>query len=440
MIQSAIPSGDPAAVRRGTGSDEEMLDRLQRAAFGYFQRTVNPANGLVADTTREGAPCSIAVVGFALTAWAIAVERGWMDREQAVDLVLAALNFFYDSPQDENPAATGYKGFYYHFLDMQTGRRAWQSELSMVDTAFLGAGILAAGAYFAGNSPREISIRRLADALYQRIDWPWARHSKGAVTHGWKPERGFLHYGWFGYNEAIILYILALGSAAHPLRPDSYHGWMSTYQWECLYNRDFLFAGPLFIHQFAHAWVDFRGIRDQFMREKKIDYFENSRRAAWIQRDYAIRNPGGYEGYGENCWGVTACDGPGRKTLKIDGKPRRFFGYAARGVPFGPDDGTISPSAALGALPFAPEIALPAIRHMLAEYPAIAPNYRLPSGFNPTLRGATAAGWISEGYFGLDQGLVLLMIENYRSQMIWNLMRSCPSIQSGLRRADFRPT
>ena len=421
-----------------TLSDEALLDQLQRAAFGYFLQEVNSSNGLVADTSGGGAPVSIAVVGFALSAYPVAVERCWMTRAEAVERSLAALRFFRDSDQTGSPGATGYKGFYYHFLDLHTGARVWQSELSMVDTALLIAGALTAGMYFHANTSEEIELRELAEALYCRVDWGWAQDGNAAIVQGWKPECGFLHYGWQGYNEAMALYLLALGSPTHPLTDDGYKAWTATYQWENLYGYDFLYAGPLFVHQFSHAWIDFRGIRDSFMREKRCDYFENSRRATYVQREYARRNPHGFAGYSENCWGLSACDGPGGKVDEADGVRRRLLAYAARGVPYGPDDGTIAPSAALASLPFAPQITLLAVRHFCEQYPDILRENRLPSGFNPTLLGEGPAGWISDGNFGLDQGIIVLMIENYRSQLIWSLMRDCPYIQRGLRRAGFR--
>ena len=419
-------------------SDDVLLDRLQRAAFGYFLAAFNPANGLIADTTRAGSPASIAVVGFALASYPVAVERGWMARADAATRTLTTLRFFWASPQSESADATGYNGFYYHFLDMQTGRRVWQSELSPVDTTFLLAGILTASAYFTGTAPHEVEIRQLADSLYRRIDWPWMQSGESAVWQGWKPQTGHLHYGWEGYSEAMLLYVLGMASPTHPLSENSYEKWTSTYQWENLYGYDFLYAGPLFIHQFSQAWLDLKNLQDRFMREKGCDYFENSRRAAQIQQKYAIRNPNEFEGYSENCWAMSAGDGPGRKTLRIDGRNRRFFGYVARGVPYGPDDGTITPSAMLASLPFAPEIILPAMRHVCGRYPQIAEEYRLHNGFNPTLSGSGSQIWTSEGYFGLDQGIIILMIENHRSQLIWNLMRACPHIKSGLRRAGFK--
>ncbi len=421
-----------------TLSDNGLLDRLQRAAFGYFLSAYNPANGLVADRSVTGSPCSIAVVGFALSSYPVAVERGWMTHDDAVERTLVTLRFFSKSPQSAAPNATGYKGFYYHFLDMQGGRRVWQSELSLIDTALLLAGILIASGYFTENTESETEIRKLADALYRRVDWRWAQSGKVTLSQGWKPECGFLHYGWEGYSEASILYILAIASPTHPIPASSYSGWTATYQWENLYGHDFLYAGPLFIHQFSHAWIDFRGIQDRFMREKGSDYFENSRQATQIQREYALRNPRDFRGYGENCWGFSAGDGPSPERLKIDGVERRFFGYTARGVPYGADDGTIAPSATLASIVFEPAMALAAIRHFCEHYPEIVSEYRLPSGFNPTLARNGSRCWVSEGYFGLDQGIVVLMIENYRSQLIWKLMRQCPYIGAGLRNADFR--
>jgi hypothetical protein len=418
-------------------SDDALLERFQRAAFGYFLTQGNPANGLVADTTRAGAPASIAVVGFALSCYAVGVERGWMSRSDAVARVLATLRFFWNSLQSEAPDASGYKGFYYHFLDMQSGRRAWQSELSLIDSGLLFAGMLAAATYFDARTASEDEIRALADSLYRRVDWRWAQAGEVTLRQGWKPDSGFFHYGWDGYSEAAILYVLALASPTYPVAPDCYSAWTATYQWENIYDYEYLYAGPLFIHQFSHAWIDFDGIRDQFMREKCSDYFQNSRRAVSVQREFARRNPHGYAGYGQDCWGISANDGPGFKTLTLQGSERRFFGYAARGVPYGPDDGTIAPGAALASLPFAPQVVLAGLRELCARYPQVTQASRLPSGFNPTLPGAGAPGWVSEGYFGLDQGAIVLMIENYRSQLLWRLMRRCPYMGAGLRSAGF---
>jgi len=417
---------------------EQTLDQLQRAAFGYFLEAVNPANGLIADNSRENSPVSIGVVGFALSAYPVAVERGWMPRAAAVERSLATLRFFHDSDQSGSPEATGFKGFYYHFLDMRTGARVWRSELSMVDSALLIAGALTARAYFTANTAEEIQLRELADVLYRRVDWRWAQNGGTTINHGWKPESGFLHYGWDGYNEAIVLYALALGSPAHPIDGDCYEAWTVTYQWENLYGYDFLYAGPLFVHQFSHAWIDFRGIQDRFMREKRCDYFENSRRATEVQREYARRNPHGFAGYDEDCWGLTACDGPSHQLPALANERRRLFGYAARGVPYGPDDGTLAGWAPLASLPFAPETALCAAGSMLRRYPEMLSAQRYASSFNPTLAGADGGAWVSAGHFGLDQGILVMMIENHRTQLVWRLMRDCPYVGTGLRRAGFR--
>jgi hypothetical protein len=418
-------------------SDEALLERLERNAFEYFVRWMNPANGLVADTTRPNAPASIAVVGFALAVYPVGVERGWMTRAEAMERTLVTLRWFWNSDQSEHPDATGYKGFYYHFLDMTTGLRVWRSELSLIDTALLLAGMLTAATYFSGASAPEIEIRELANALYSRVDWQWARTSTGTASHGWKPECGFLHYGWEGYSEGILLYALALGSPTHPLPQSGYHAWTATYQWENIYGHDVLYAGPLFIHQFSHAWIDFRGIRDRFMREKDSDYFINTRHATYIQREYALRNPDEFVGYGANCWGLSAGDGPGNEVRYITGRRRRFASYAARGVPYGPDDGTVAPAAALASLPFAPEIVFPAIHYFCEQHPELAEAGGLASGLNPSFIDANGRGWHSEGNFGLDQGIAVMMIENYRTEMVWNLMRQCGVIRTGLRAAGF---
>lgn len=429
-------------------ADDAMLDALQRAAFDYFLQHTNPHNGLVADTTRAGSPSSIAVVGFALSAYPVAVERGWIERDIAVQRCLAALRFFWASNQNGSADANGHRGFYFHFLDMHSGARMWQSELSLIDTAFLLAGMLTAAAYFTADNKCEVELRELADALYRRVDWRWAQRDGSCLVHGWKPECGFLNYGWEGYSEAILLYVLGLGSPTHPLTEESFEAWTVTYQWENLYGHEFLYAGPLFIHQFSHAWIDFRGIRDRFMREKRCDYFENSRRAAYVQREYAIRNPHGFKGYAQDCWGLSAGDGPSAPPRLVAGRQQAFYGYAARGAPYGPDDGTISGSASLATLVFAPEIALPAARALYAQ-PARSESQGkgkgkgqgvalLASGFNATIEEGGRDGWLSEGEFGLDQGLIVLMIENYRSGLLWRLSRGCSYVQTGLRRAGFR--
>jgi hypothetical protein len=419
---------------------DERLEALQRNSFAYFLKGANPDNGLIADNTREDAHCSIAAAGLGLAAYAVGVERGFITRDEAIGRTLAALRFFRGSLQSEDQDATGYQGFYYHFLDMKTGRRAWNCELSIIDTTLLIAGALTAMMYFEGDGEGEKEIRQLVTFLYERINWTWAMNEGPTVSHGWKPGCGFLRYGWGGYSEATLLYILGLGSPTHPLPPESYSAWTSTYQWENLYGHDVLFAAPLFIHQLSHVWVDFRGIQDAFMREKRSDYFENSRRATYIQQQYASRNPRRFRGYKTHCWGITAGDGPGFTKQSMDGIERQFFGYWARGIPYGPDDGTIAPWAAIASLPFAPEVVLPTLRHFLDTYPEITAESGALSSFNPTFSTSdnTKRGWVCGVRYGLDQGPVVLMIENYRSGLLWRLMRRCGVMVAGLRRAGFR--
>jgi len=420
---------------------EAELDTLQRDAFEYFVREANPINGLIIDKTEANSPASIAATGLALAAYPVGVERGFWTRRAAVDRTLATLRFFWNSPQGPASNATGYRGFFYHFLDMITGRRVGNCEVSTVDSAFLLGGALVAGAYFDRDVADEREIRELSDALYRRCDWAWAQNGGATVTHGWRPESGFILYRWEGYDEALLLYVLGLGSPTHALSPDSYVAWLSTYRWEHCYGYDYAYAGPLFAHQLSHVWVDFRGIQDAFMRTKGIDYFENSRRATYVQQRYAIENPRKFVGYNEHCWGITASDGPGPETVMVDGIEREFFDYVGRGVPYGPDDGTLAPWAVLASLPFAPDIVLPAVEFFIREAKLKNPDvYGFKASFNPTHLGRDGgpnSWWISPRHFGLNQGPIVLMIENYRSELPWRLMRGCSYIRNGLRQAGF---
>ena len=415
------------------------LGSLQRDAFSYFLHETNPQNGLVLDKTAPDWPASIAATGLALAAYPVAVERGFITRAAAIEMILTTLRFLWNSRQGPEPDATGYHGFYYHFLDMHTGRRAWQCELSTVDSTILLAGALTAGAYFDADTTDDREIRTLADALYRRTDWPWAQNGGATVTHGWKPESGFLKWRWEGYDEALVLYILGLGSPTHSLPEESYAAWVSTYRWEHCYGYDYLYAGPLFTHQLSHIWVDFRGIQDAFMCAKGLDYFENSRRATYVQREYAIDNPLKFAHYGGHCWGLTASEGPGPDTINVAGVERQFFDYVGRGVPYGPDDGTIAPWALAASLPFAAEIVLPALNHCIHDLKLTeSSRYGFKASFNPTYPAASSPhGWVSPWHFGLNEGPTILMIENFRTGLLWRLMRNCPYVVTGLRRAGF---
>jgi hypothetical protein len=417
---------------------DAQLKALQETTLHYYLKEVSPSTGLIGDSTQPGQPASIAAVGMALASAPAAVERQIRDRQSMAAWTLRVLRFFARSPQGTAPDATGYKGFYYHFLDMETGERAWKCELSTIDSAFLFAGMLASATYLDRDDAIERQIVGLANRLFQRADWNWARNGKEPVTHGWRPERGFLAHRWIGYDESLLLYLLGLGSPTHPLPAESYAAYVSGYHWRKVYGHEYLYSGPLFTHQLSHMWIDFRGIQDTFMRQHGIDYFENSRRATYIHQQYAIRNPLEYESYGKHCWGITASDGPGFVKLKIKGVERQFYDYIARGAPFGPDDGTLAPWAVVASLPFAPEIVIPTIQNFSTLDLGMVEPYGFKATFNRTfpVKGSDR-GWVSPYHIGIDQGPVGLMIENYRSGFLWKLMRRCPVIVRGLRRAGF---
>ena len=402
--------------------DEAFLDMVQRATFDYFWFEANPQNGLIRDRSRPTSASSIAAVGFGLSAYVVGIERGWITREQGVHRVLTTLRFFWNAPQGTAPDATGYRGFFYHFLEMNSGRRAGTTELSTIDTALLLAGVLHMRTYFTGDNPEEEEIRALADSIYERVDWPWAQVRSPWMGHGWRPETGHIGNDYRGYNEAMILYLLALGSPTHPVGAEAWGAWASTYSWATHFGYSFVPFPPLFGHQYTHVWVDFRGIQDDYMRGRGIDYFENSRRATLAQRAYHIANPRGWPNYGRDEWGLTASDTP--------------TGYRARGAPPAQnDDGTLVPTAPGGSTPFTPEESIAALRHMHRSYPN-----RLwgPYGFRDAYN--VSANWFDPEYLGIDQGPILLMIENYRTGRIWEDFMQHEAIQRALQRAGFEPT
>lgn len=429
-----------------------VVEDLQRRTFDYFWELGNPVNGLVPDRWPTPSVASIAAVGFGLTAYGVGVERGWISREQAVDRTLATLRFFARAPQGRNEkGAAGYKGFFYHFLDMDSGLRAGTNELSTVDTALLLGGVLFAQSYYDQDDRKEAEIRRLAEKIYARVDWPWAQERKPLIAMGWKPEEGMLKHDWQGYNEALLVYILALGSPTHPVGKDAYDAWTVSYArtWGKFHGQEHLSFPPMFGHQYSHVWVDFRGIQDAYMRAKGLDYFENSRRATYSQQAYAIANPSGWKGYGKNVWGLTAADGPIDASFEFNGTTRLFRTYAPRGagIEYVLDDGTIAPTAAAGSIAFAPEIVIPTIETMHQRYGKdIYAEYGFLDAFNPSFTfieaplqhgRITDSGWVDGDYLGIDQGPIVLMIENYRSGLVWEVMRRNPHIRRGLERAGF---
>jgi len=432
---SETPTG---ADSQEEGRAEPFLTDLEQRTFRFFWETANPRNGLIPDRYPTPSYASIAAVGFGLTAYPIGVERDYISRVDAQRRVLATLRYFASADNEH--------GFFYHFIDMHNGARATDSEVSTVDTALLLAGILFCEGYFDTQDSHDVEIRKLADEIYRRVDWTWAQARPPALALAWTPESGFSGTDWRGYNEAMLVYLLALGSPTHPIDPQAWKTWTSTYDehWGTIYDQTYLSFGPLFGHQYTHVWVDFRGIRDDYMRAHGIDYFENSRRATYTQRRYAIANPKHWQAYGKNVWGMSASDGPGGPRVSL-GSP--FLQYAARGVGLGGivDDGTIAPTAAISSLPFAPEIVLPATLEMYHRFgSSIYSSYGFVDAFNASVQGygdeqhaLGGAGWVDPDYVGIDEGPILAMIENYRSDLVWRVMRSDPYLQQGLERAGF---
>jgi hypothetical protein len=432
--------------------NEPFLDTLQSRTFDFFWQTTPPATGLTPDRWPTKSFSSIAAVGFALAAYPVGVERGYVSRSDAATRTLNTLRWFYRAPQGPAPSGTsGNMGFFYHFLDMDTGQRFQTVELSTIDTALLLGGVLFCREYFDQPNDTEASIRAYADSLYLRVDWTQATTPQTApkISMGQSPEQGWLPYSYQGYDEAMLLYVLALGSPTHPIDASAWPAFTSTYTWATFYGQQHVNFAPLFGHQYSQMFIDFRGIQDPFMKSHGIDYFENSRRATLSQQSYAIANPNGYTDYSANIWGLTASDGPSDTTLTLGGRTRQFFSYRARGAAANEitDDGTLAPTAAGGSIAFAPEISIPALKAMRAKYgSSLFQQYGFLDAFNPTFTDAGAAragkvvpgiGWVDTDYLGIDQGPILGMIENYRSGLIWKYMRKSPYIRKGLERAGF---
>jgi hypothetical protein len=419
-----------------------FLDRVQEDTFRFFWETANHENGLVPDRYPGGSAASIAAVGFALPSYIVGVQRGYITREQAAELTRTTLRFFWNAPQGPaSQGTTGHRGFFYHFLDMNTGLRAGQNELSTIDTSLLLAGMLTSQSYFVQDTPVENEIRALTDSIYYRVDWPWAVRNPPLVGHGWFPESGFIPHNWTGYDESMILYILAIGSPTFPVNPAAWDRYTTTYNWVDYYGYEHVNASPLFLHHYSHMFVDFKGIKDEYMRGRGIDYFENARRGTLSQREYAIENPNNWIGYGENVWGLTACDGPGNYTLTVDGTQRQIYGYRARGASalYVVDDGTIAPTAVGGSVPFAPRATISALHHMYEEYgERIYREYGFRDSFNLSFRPSQIPdGWVNRFYLGIDQGPILIQIENFRTALIWEMTRKNSHIIRGLERAGF---
>ncbi|MGB3545091.1 glucoamylase family protein, partial [Rubrivirga sp.] len=412
------PDSAPIEAAAG-GKNDPYIDATARLAFDYFWTEANPANGLVKDRSTPGSASSIAAVGFGLSAITVGIDRGWITREQGVERTLATLEFFATCPQSDASSGTcGYRGFFYHFLNMQTGERAGTNELSTIDTALLLGGILHTSTYYDGAGD-EARIRDLADAIWRRVEWDWATPRGPLVSLGWKPESGFIPFDYGGYNEAMILYLLGLGSPTHALEDATWDAWTSTYRWQTHYGLSFVVFPPLFGHQYSHVWFDFRNTQDDYMRDRGITYFENSRRATLAQRAYSIDNPGNFPNYSADEWGLTASDDP--------------FGYRAHGAPPAQsDNGTITPTAAGGSYAFTPGISRDALRTFYARYRGgLWGPYGLKDAYN------VRENWFASDYLGIDQGPIVLMIENQRTGAIWEAFITHPDVRRGMERAGF---
>lgn len=422
------------------------LDEVEKRHFLYFWELAYPDNYQVPDRYPTDEFSSIAATGFGLSAYLIGVERGWITRAQAAERVMRTLETLKNLPQ--GPAATGnagYRGWFYHFLNIRDANRFKTVELSSIDTGLLMAGVLSCMTYFDQNNTTEEAIRKTADYLFRRVDFDWFMNEQNRLSMGWFPERdGFLAADWRGYNEAMLLNIMALGSPTHALPAKTWEKWCESYYQAEFKGQEHINFGPLFGHQYSQCWIDFRGIRDAWNRESGFDYFENTRRATLAQQKYAIDNPLHFKGYGPKVWGLTAGDGPDTDMMH-EGNRIYCPGYGARGVAadYWVDDGTIAPTAAISSLPFAPEICLPTLEEMWNRWPV--GKYGFFDGYNETFTEIARSPksqpgypfWVDKDYLGIDQGPIVLMLENYRSGFLWDLMKRNPYIVKGLQRAGF---
>lgn len=405
----AAPSPSPATRASET---TQLLDELQRRAVEFFWREADPRTGLIKDRANNSGPdeytvSSIASTGFGLAALGIGEKRGWLPRRAAAERARRTLSFFRDRMTQQH-------GWFYHFVDRRTGERVWNCEVSTIDTALFVAGALVAGRAFPGGE-----VPRLADDIYRRIDFNWMRTDGGTkpneltICHGWKPETGFLPNRWDHYDELMILYLLGLGSPTHPLPAASWNAWTRPVQEYGPY-RGVQLELPLFVHQYSHAYVNFRGLRDR----RGFDPWANSVTATRMNRHFCIDHAGEFKTYGPLLWGLSACDGPD--------------GYRAYAPKTGCHDGTVSPWAVAGSLPFAPEICLPTLAAMRkAEGGKLWGRYGFADAYNRD------RNWQAPDVIGIDLGAALLMIENYRTGWVWKRFGELPAIRRALRRAGF---
>jgi hypothetical protein len=384
--------------------DDKFLNDLESANFSYFWEQANPKTGMVKDrcnlhTNDEGIVASIAATGFGLTALCIGNQRGLVSRSAALERVFATLRFLWKK-------LPNHRGFFYHFANINNGERVWDSEVSSVDTAILLCGILTCREHF-----RHPDVVELADLIFGRVDWTWLSEDTSLLPHGWTPEIGFLPSRWDYYSELMMMYLLGLGSATHPLKEQTWSAWKRLiFEYDGLrYIGSF---APLFVHQYSQAWFDFRGRRDQF-----ADYFQNSVTATEVHRRFCLELGKQYPDYSDDLWGITASDSS--------------QGYVIWGGPpaTGPIDGTVVPSAAGGSLPFLPQATLRVLKTIRSRYGAAWSKYGFVNAFNPL------TNWYDSDVIGIDTGITMLMAENLRTGFVWNTFMKTAEAQRGMQRA-----
>jgi hypothetical protein len=399
----------PSVVYTPSRSDSRFLDDLEHRAFRYFVEAADPSTGVVLDRARNDGTrdprvpnvASIAATGFGLTALCIGADRNWIAPKEAERRVLAILQFF-------DTRAYNNHGWFYHFIDATTGARIWLSEVSSIDTALLLAGVLTAREYFA----QDPEIVRLANDLYDRVDFRWMLNGDPELlSQGWRPEHGFLPSRWNAYCELMILYLLAIGSPTHAIRPDAWYAWRrDTISYD---GYTYIAGGPLFVYQYSHAWIDFRNRRED--RGRHIDWFQNSIAATRAHRAFCLDlRPSFPRSYGPDLWGITASDSA--------------TGYRAWGGPPRDSaiDGTLVPCAAAGSLMFTPDISVPDLRNMRDHFGRIWGTYGFADAFNPT------TGWTDPDVIGIDLGITLLSAENLRNSTVWSWFMRSPEVVRAL--------
>jgi hypothetical protein len=396
----------PAGQFSLSPEDDQFLNDLESASFQFFWEQQNPKTGMIQDRSNlqggtPGLVASIAATGFGLTALCIAEQRGFVTRAAALERLFATLNFLWKKlPQ--------HRGFFYHWANINTGERVWESEISSVDTAILLCGVLTCREHF-----KHPGITQLANLIFQRVEWTWLSEDTSLLSHGWTPEVGFLASRWDYYSELMMMYLLGMGSSSHPLKPEAWNAWKRlTFEYDGLrYIGSF---APLFVHQYSQAWFDFRGKRDKY-----ADYFQNSVIATEVHRRFCLELGKKFPDYTDDLWGITASDGPN--------------GYVVWGGPpaVGPIDGTITPSATCGSLPFAPQATLRVLKNIRNHYGSAWSKYGFVNAFNPL------TGWYDHDVIGIDTGITLLMAENLRTGFVWNTFMKTPEAQRGMERAGF---